>query len=227
MITKNVRPATDDRFMIFGERNSGTNYIQKLIEKNFCKCFANLIIWKHWMGFVGTQKPYDSRHVLTVGIIRDPIDWLSSMKACAPHASHMSALEWVDFVQSEWWSIHDNPSYGYEIMEDRDFDTKERYANILKLRSKKLSWLLDPPINSPYILVKYENLRFNMPGVMRLIGEIFGLEMPKTFINITQDLSRGGEYQEHTYPQPTPEALDIIRSQLDWDLEAQVGYKMI
>jgi len=218
---KNIRPAQDPRFMVFGERNTGTNFLQKLIEVNFEKEFTNLIMWKHWMGFVG-QKPSDISKVLAVGIIRDPINWLCSMKNSSPHAEHMSDLDWPGFLQNQWWSKHDNPDYGYEIMEDRDFETKERYANILKMRSKKLSWILDPPVSCPFILVRYEDLITDMPAVMTLIGQTFSLKMPNTFTNVSKDWKHGGEYRPRTYPRPTPDLIPFIREQLDWNLEAKV-----
>lgn len=227
--TKNVRPATDPRFMIFGERSSGTNYLQKLIERNLKKKFSNLIMWKHWMGFTngGKEITEDLSRVLTVGIIRGPIDWLASMKSTAPHIRHMTNGGWMKFLQSEWWSKHDIPSYGYEVLEDRDFDTRKRYANVLKLRSKKLSWLLDPPLSGPYILIRYEDLKTNAQEVVSTIAQTFSIPMDKVFLNERRDVRYGGNYKPHQHPRPPIEALKVIREQLDWGLEAKVGYEMI
>ena len=239
--TKNVRPAIDSRFMIFGERKSGTNYTEILIKRNFGKSYTWPMVWKHWMGFI-TEPDYsedDVQNTLAVGVIRDPIDWLSSMRAGPPHAHQMRKAPWPKFLQAEWRSRHDDhrngkAEFNYEIMEDRDFDTGERYENILKLRSKKLSWLLDPPIPCPYILVRYDDLKSNMQEVMGVICKTFSLTPHSRdwngnpfFVDIKHDRHYNRPYQPHSHPRPTPEAMDIIRNGLDWDLEAKIGYKMI
>jgi hypothetical protein len=233
-LTKNVRPATDKQFMVFGERNTGTNFLSTLVTQNFQKKYTWPMVWKHWVGFIteSDYSPEKIKDMLAIGIIRDPVDWLSSMRMAPPHAPHMAKKDWVYFLQTEWYTRHDDKRNGkaefnYEIMEDRDFETGKRYENILKLRSKKLSWLLDPPLPCPYILIRYEDLKTNTVEVMRTIGQTFGWRMPANFRPVARDMRHGGKYKPRSYPRPTPEAVDIIRSQLDWDLEAKVGYKMI
>ena len=224
--TKNVRQVTDERFMVFGERNSGTNYLSNLISSNFGLVDSNLIMWKHWMGF---RNPNANLSVLdntlAIGIIRDPIDWLSSMKAHAPHASHISNLSWPNFLQSEWWSIHDNRDYGYEIMEDRDFDTGQRYQNIMKMRSKKLSWLLNPDIPCPYALVRYEDLLNSYKEVLGIIRDVFQIPQKNNpFTNILKDMKHGGSYKKRTHQKPPKQCFNMILNGLDWTLEETVGY---
>ena len=226
--------------MIFGERKSGTNYVELLITRNFGKKFAWPMIWKHWVGF--TEPNYsedDVRNTLAIGVVRNPVDWLSSMRVGPPHAYQVQDAPWPEFLLTEWYSKHDDhrngkAEFNYEIMEDRDFDTGKRYENILKMRSKKLSWLLDPPIPCPYILIRYEDLKADMRGVLGIISDIFKLKTAQkdwngnpAFVEIAQDKHYGTIYKPHSHPKPTPEGMQIIRDGLDWDLEAKVGYKMI
>ena len=61
---------------IYGERCSGTNYLEKLLKINFdievIWCYG----WKHFYGFSDLSNSDD---VLFIGIIRNITDWTNSL----------------------------------------------------------------------------------------------------------------------------------------------------
>lgn len=222
--TKNVRPAIDSRFMIFGERNSGTNYVQQMIQDNFGLDAANIIIWKHWVGYLNVPNAKDgTENTLSVGVVRDPIDWLSSMKKYAPHANHLSKKNWIEFLTNEWYSLDDTDHK--EIMIDRNYHTGQRYKNILELRSNKLRWMLDPDIPGPYILIRYEDMLSNPDEVLSKIAKEFNVNR-KTLNLVEKDVKHGGNYIKRNYRRPPEELINTIRDNLDLKLEEKLGYKI-
>ena len=63
-------------FTIFGERCSGTNYLEQLILKNFEIDITWKYGWKHFSGFNNYK---DSDDVLFLCIVRNPFNWIDSL----------------------------------------------------------------------------------------------------------------------------------------------------
>ena len=67
-----------DKFTIYGERCSGTNYLELLIKLNFRTTVTWKFGWKHFFGHhqSGLDKSSD---ILCVCIVRDLHPWLNSL----------------------------------------------------------------------------------------------------------------------------------------------------
>ena len=120
---------------IYGERCSGTNYLEQLLINNF-----NVIInydygHKHFFGFNDLT---NSENTLFIGIIRHPYDWINSLYRERHHLpKHFEKIE--NFLNDEIYSLDNNN----EIMNDRNIYTKERYKNIFELRTTKIKFLIE------------------------------------------------------------------------------------
>jgi len=176
-----------NKFTIFGERCSGTNYLENIIKSNFEIEITWKYGWKHFFGFTN----YDnSDNVLFIGIIRNPFDWINSLfldkHYLAPHLRDNIQ----SFLNKEFWSIHDKSNLG-EIMEDRNILTKERYKNIFELRAIKNKYLLEllPIKVKHYIIIRYEDLIYNFIDTINKIKNIGLLVKPNINypININYD----------------------------------------
>ena len=188
-VTKDVDKS---KFMIFGERNTGTNYLESLFLKNFKMKYENIIMWKHWMGFLNYPNAKEgTENILSVGIVRDPLDWLASMHKNPSDAPHMVNLTWDEFISREWYTTYEGKEYPLDL----NYKTNERYKNILELRQNKLEWLFNPDIPGPYCLIRYEDLKDNPEKVLRQIASEFGLKMGR-FIPVTKDVKAGGRFKE-------------------------------
>ena len=65
------------KFTIYGERCSGTNYLQNLVNDNFEIELTWEYGWKHFFGFQDdTLKNSDD--TLFLCIVRNPVDWMNS-----------------------------------------------------------------------------------------------------------------------------------------------------
>jgi hypothetical protein len=176
-----------NKFTIFGERCSGTNYLENIIKSNF----EIEITWKYgWKHFFGFSNYDNSDNVLFIGIIRNPFDWINSLFLDKHHLAPHLRDNVQSFLNKEFWSIHSNSNLG-EIMEDRNILTKERYKNIFELRAIKNKYLLEilPIKVKNYIIIRYEDLIYNFIDTINKIKNIGLLVKPNINypININYD----------------------------------------
>ena len=76
-------------FKIYGERNSGTNFLKRLIEKNFGNTYGNhdgnkvinkkYFFWKHDVPRNYTKNNKENKLVVKIFIVRNLNKWLVSM----------------------------------------------------------------------------------------------------------------------------------------------------
>ena len=171
---------------IYGERCSGTNYLEILIRKNFKVQIENQYGFKHFFGF---QNLENSDNTLFICIIRDYHHWLNSFYEKKWHISPLQRKSIENFLHSKHWSYYDDKrfhgeNYGKEIMEDRNIYTKERYKNLLELRYTKIKWMKEtlPTLVKNTILIRYEDLLHNFKETMnKIYKKGLPLLSPSTF----------------------------------------------
>ena len=146
------------KFTIYGERCSGTNYLENIMLANFNINVTWEFGWKHFFGF-NNDELKNSDDTLFICIVRDPVKWINSFYKELHHLKlkyiTIEDNEKIDkFLNDEFWSFNDNPNLFdiekeifkeifKEIMEDRNIYTGDRYKNIFELRYTKLKFLLE------------------------------------------------------------------------------------
>lgn len=176
------------KFTILGERNSGTNYLEKIIKNNYHLDVTWEYGWKHFFGFSDYS---DQENVYFFGIVRNFKDWANSTFQKPYHLQRDLCKSPENFLNLPFWSYYDeyrgpNSPEGEEIMEDRNMYTKERYKNIFESRETKLKFLIDemPKKVNNYILIRYEDLLENFDETLQKIEKQFCLKRKnKTLIN--------------------------------------------
>ena len=157
------------KITIYGERCSGTNYLEILLAKNF---HDYKLTWEYgWKHFFGHQNLQNSDDTLFICIVRNPVDWFNSLYRKKWHIANHLRLSVRNFLNKEFYSYNDQFSAlkdGTEIMEDRNIYTGERYKNIYELRHTKLKFLYNdlPKLVKNYIFIKYEDLINNFDKTM-------------------------------------------------------------
>ena len=158
------------KIKIYGERCSGTNYLENLIEKNFNVEILHQYGFKHFFGFHNLE---NSDNTLFICIFRNYFTWLNSLYNKKWHISPSQRTSIHHFLHSEHWSyyddiIHHKNKYGNEILEDRHIYTNERYKNILELRYIKYKWMIEtlPQLVKHSLFIRYEDLIINFNNTM-------------------------------------------------------------
>jgi hypothetical protein len=156
-----------NHFTIYGERCSGTNYIEKLILSNFNVDITWKYGWKHFFGFNDLSHSED---VLFIGITRNLFDWINSLYIKKHHLplkylENITEEEKINkFLNDEWFSVndalHSYKTWSKENLFDRNIYTGLRYKNIFELRHFKNKFLLEDMPNKVknYIFIKYEDI---------------------------------------------------------------------
>lgn len=155
---------------IYGERCSGTNYLEVLILKNFKVNLTQEYGFKHFFGF---QDLKNSDNTLFICIVRHYHSWINSFYKKQWHLSPEQRRSKKNFLYSEHWSYYDDSrnhgtNYGKEILEDRNIYNHQRYRNIIELRSMKIKWILEtlPQKVKHYMIIRYEDLIKNFDYTM-------------------------------------------------------------
>lgn len=206
---------------IFGERCSGTNYLQKLLLKNFNVEIVWNYGWKHWPGFNNLDNSDD---VLFICIFRNPVDWLNSFFEKHHEIPKELIKDVNSFLNNEFWSIHPK---GHEIMEDRNIYTKKRYKNIFEMRHLKNKYLIEdlPKIVKNVIIIRYEDLLYNFRKTIDKLRNC-GLEITSNYpMNITKTVTPTQmEKDEFKVKSRNIISYEMIKDKLILDYEKKLNY---
>jgi len=117
-------------FTIFGERCSGTNFLEHAISENFHLEYTIKYAWKHFFGHYSFHNNEEEDETLFIGIIRNPITWINSLFTQKHHIPNENKVNIKAFLFNQFYSVYeDKPD---EIMEDRHIYTK----NVIKIYLK-------------------------------------------------------------------------------------------
>ena len=176
------------KYTIYGERCSGTNFLENIINMNFDVNITWEYGWKHFFG-LQDDKLKNSDDTLFICIVRNLPDWINSFYRNMHHLplkykNNMSDEEKLDeFLNKEFWSFNDNNKnrdITKEIMNDRNIYTGDRYKNIFELRHTKIKWMLEDLPNKVKncIFIRYEDLINDFDETLLKIKDK-GLEVKK------------------------------------------------
>lgn len=228
---------------VFGQRNSGTNYVQNLIYKNCLRRGTNrapinpavrkALGWKH--GFPMMMDAPDD--VLAVVVYRNPITWLDSLARNPWHVPRpLPEPTFSQFIRTPWRAVIDDPSFGVkpgdpqwgrELMTERDPLTGKRFANPMRLRNAKNAGFATLDHRFANVLrVRYETVLANPQGFLNAVCNCYGLTRRAEFDPILYD--RGtparGVFMPKPAPLIAPSDMDFIAQELDLDIERALGY---
>ncbi len=213
-------------FTIYGERCSGTNFLEHAIKENFNLEFTTKYTWKHFFGHYKFENNEEENDTLFICIIRNPITWIDSFNKKKHHIPFKNSKNVMSFLFNEFYSLYDNTNN--EIMEDRHIITKERYKNIFEMRKVKNDYLINTLKTKVknYVLIRYEDLRDNYDKVLDYIKYKFDL-IKKNDIYIKINTYKGGN-SIYIPSQVTlrPKIIKLIKENLDIEQEKSIGYNI-
>jgi hypothetical protein len=234
-------------FTILGERCTGTHFLLHAIDKNF----HGLTYLKGEKHFFGNREFRDAlaipdeqmslhekqmkqiddippEELLVISMVRHPIDWADSFFKRKHHLPPENKRSIDGFLNNEFYSIYEEgPKKGQEIMEDRNWRTKERYTNLYEMRKLKTEYMLDevPKRYPHHWFVRYEDARDKYDETLQKLGDAFQLRRKHAhFVKIEK---YKGTFNELYAKKPillTPETQDVIWSKLDMETEQRMGY---
>lgn len=205
-----------EKFAIYGERHSGTNFLESCIKQQFGLELTNFFGFKHWLGFCKPEVIAFNNQILFIAIVRNPYDWLAAFYNAPHHVPLFNRVNVKTFLTNEWYSVDINDN---EIVYDRNFNTPKpyvRYKNIFDMRKNKLQYLNEvmPIVAKNYVLFSYDSFLKNHYNYLNIIGKKFHLknkgQAPKPIYKIKYNFD--GTIK------------DLIDNNLDWTVEESLGY---
>jgi nicotinamide riboside kinase len=233
------------KVIIYGERCSGTNFLENVILENFNVEISFEQGSKHFFCF----NKYDKRNfddTLYIGIVRNPIYWINSFSKELHHIPDINKTSLQNFLFNEFYSISETTvatpkiqtilfkntpriiNKSSIILEDLNYITNKVYKNIFELRKLKNDYLINIMPNNVknYILINYENLLNNYEGTIAIIKNTFNLQQKYPTFKKIKQYKKSNTYNFVQQRQITLSALEIdnIWKNLDISQESFLGY---
>jgi hypothetical protein len=232
------------KVIIYGERCSGTNFLENVILENFNVEISFEQGSKHFFCF----NKYDKRNfddTLYIGIVRNPIYWINSFSKELHHIPDINKTSLQNFLFNEFYSIETTVATpkiqtilfkntpriinkSSIILEDLNYITNKVYKNIFELRKLKNDYLINIMPNNVknYILINYENLLNNYEGTLAIIKNTFNLQQKYTTFKKIKQYKKSNTYNFVQQRQITLSSFEIdnIWQNLDISQESFLGY---
>ncbi len=161
------------KFVIYGERCSGTNFLENTIKTNFGLELRSDFGSKHFFCFNKYHQNLDN--TLFIGIVRNPIYWINSLSKELYHIPNENKP--LDkFLFNEFYSV-ENKTNKLQI-KDLNYANLNKYKNIFEMRKMKNSYLINvmPKKVKNYILINYESLLYNYNYTLDYISTRFNIK---------------------------------------------------
>lgn len=226
------------RYQVFGERSSGTNFVKRLIGRNTGLQPTEDLGWKH--GFA--QMAAVPEDLAVICVVRDARAWALSMHAKPWHCPpKMQAMDFAAFIRVPWETIADRARYfpqvaalgglGQPLQYDRHPLTGRAFDNLFALRRAKLEALLSfQERRVTLVLARLEAVQAAPEAFLAELTQ--GLCLPAPAAPLRPVVKRlGSKFKPAVAARPaTPEAmsgadLDWLRAQTDAGVEAALGYR--
>jgi hypothetical protein len=204
-------------FTIYGERCSGTNFLERYFHSYTQLPVTWEFGWKHFFGYNDEKIISNGDYTLFLCIVRNPYQWLMSMNKKRHHT--LGGKKKKDFFTSEWKSVETkHPGYHPEIMQDRNTINHQRYKNIFEMRKYKCRylWYELPLYAKNNFFIRYEDLIHYGPNIIFSICN--DLNIPIKNSSVKEQPSFRQIYQIE------PQLLHLFNNNIHWQTENTIGY---
>lgn len=236
--TSTVDAERIDRFQVYGERRSGTNFVARTLARNTGLKRWGAYGWKHALPYF----PVLPKCCLFVVVVRDPFDWLRSFYAGPFEVDPAIArLSFSDFLRAEWegsytgfseqwayrgYAVKNRFAMGEPNFLDRHPITGRRFANVCEMRSVKMAGhlsLLDRGLNA--VALRYEDFKARPEDMLRAIADSTGINLAKEFTPTDKPVGPSSDRRAAAKTAPILETdRAFILENLDLAVERRCGY---
>lgn len=230
------------KFVILGERCSGTNFLEEALTHNFDIIYTTEYGNKHF--FCNNNYASANEDTIFIGIIRNPIYWLNSFSKELHHIPSINK-QLRNFLFNEFYSIFDeqpnkksmlnfnifsNNNNNTEIINPKDLNylNGKKYKNIFEMRKLKNHYLMNimPHKVKNYILINYESLLYNYDNTLNNIQTKFELVKKNDAYVKIKNYKKSDTYnfKQQRLITFTNDLIQIIWNNLDTNQENELGY---
>jgi hypothetical protein len=221
------------QFTIFGERCSGTNHLQHVMEKNFDLPLVWEFGWKHFFcAEKGKQRgqlhEYGSgwengsdKNTLFLCIVRNPTAWVNSLYRIP---WHLTGLTQKHRDQSSPVRINEflTKAIEFEGRPEIHGPSGMQYSSVMRMRSEKIHYMLynvAKKVNH-CIMIRHEDMLSDFSGQMNRIRAMIPARVKK---GISFPLNRTGYRKKQDWIKPS---LVFGAPGFDPEIEKKLGYRV-
>src|SRR6056297_819265 len=235
-----VAPPPPSIFKIYGERCSGTNFVETLIQQNLPGLKSGRRY--NWEKHNFVNPPFTHDEQIAVVVVRDAFDWLRSLYR-SPHqvGYWYRDVDFSGFLRHEWSSIFNGfliqrqrqfPVRLKEVMYERHPMTGARIENVIALCNLKIqSQLKVRNLYRNWVILRFEDARADPEAVIRKLADHFDLKMTVPFLPVKKDVSNyslpgdvEGKGRTREYAKIAKSDSKFVLDTLDLEQEKIVGY---
>lgn len=228
------------KFVILGERCSGTNFLEEALTQNFDITYTSEYGSKHF--FCNNNYTTASEDTVFIGIVRNPIYWLNSFSKELYHIPSINK-PLRNFLFNEFYSVFDEQQNKKSMMDfnifsnnvsepinpkDLNYLNGNKYKNIFEMRKLKNHYLMNimPRKVKNYILINYESLLYNYDATLNTLQSKFDLvKKNETYVKIKNyKKSDTYNFKQQRLITFKNELIHIIWENLDTGQESVLGY---
>jgi hypothetical protein len=228
------------KFVILGERCSGTNFLEEALTQNFDITYTSEYGNKHF--FCNNNYTTASEDTVFIGIVRNPIYWLNSFSKELYHIPSINK-PLRNFLFNEFYSVFDEQQNKKSMMDfnifsnnvsepinpkDLNYLNGNKYKNIFEMRKLKNHYLMNimPRKVKNYILINYESLLYNYDATINNLQSNFDLvKKNDTYVKIKNyKKSDTYNFKQQRLITFKNELIQIIWENLDTTQESALGY---
>jgi hypothetical protein len=205
-----------ENYTIFGERHSGTNWLERLINIRLNLSIINNFgdnTSKHFIRYIDWKLLSNSHKTLFICITRNIYDWIHGFYKLPHHVSGNICDSMENFLTKEWKN------------EERDYDfiSLKPYNNIFEMRKSKLYYYYNylPILVDNLLIIRYEDLLVNPENIIDFISNNFNcIKTTRKYVPmILPKQKKLYKVKDHIR--------QIINSSADWEAENLFQYHMI
>ncbi len=228
------------KFVILGERCSGTNFLEEALTQNFDITYTSEYGNKHF--FCNNNYTTACEDTVFIGIVRNPIYWLNSFSKELYHIPSINK-SLRNFLFNEFYSVFDEQQNKKSMMDfnifsnnvsepinpkDLNYLNGNKYKNIFEMRKLKNHYLMNimPRKVKNYILINYESLLYNYDATLNTLQSKFDLvKKNDTYVKIKNyKKSDTYNFKQQRLITFKNELIQIIWENLDTSQESVLGY---
>jgi hypothetical protein len=228
------------KFVILGERCSGTNFLEEALTQNFDITYTSEYGNKNF--FCNNNYTTASEDTVFIGIVRNPIYWLNSFSKELYHIPSINK-PLRNFLFNEFYSVFDEQQNKKSMMDfnifsnnvsepinpkDLNYLNGNKYKNIFEMRKLKNHYLMNimPRKVKNYIFINYESLLYNYAATLNNIQSKFDLvKKNDTYVKIKNyKKSDTYNFKQQRLITFKNELIQIIWENLDTTQESALGY---
>ncbi len=239
--SKSERAVALDRFQVFGERRSGTNFVENIMKRNTDLRFVTFYGWKHGIPYY----PVFPACCLFFIVVRHPLEWVRSFyRGPYEGVEQIIKLPFSEFIRSEWeghyrpdpspwneqgYTVDGRVGWDEPLQLDRHPIEGRRFHNVMEMRNIKLAGqlsLLKRGLNA--VLIRYEDMLEHREAIVQKISDIFSVRLRPEFDPVEHTVGPRSFNDDKMSADDEINLPDrkFILSQLDSDVEAWCGYKI-